>query len=424
MSASQHFALPDENTVHRVQFDNGLTLLVYHNPNVESVVLRGSLSAGSVFDSIDKHGLASITASLLMSGTQTRDFDNINGELEDIGAELEFTTHNFRVMIDGRALAEDLLTLIEVLADALRHPIFPEDELAQELTKRQTELNYAAQNPRYMAARKFYEALYPDNHPYHYSTYGSITSLARVTREDVVRYHAQQYSPNNMILVLVGNVDTNTVETIIGNYLGDWQTTGLPEPTLPIVENPQQIKRVHLPIADMSQTDIVIGAIGASRKDSDYRAATIANSILGEFAMMGRIGEVIREDLGLAYYAYSRLEGGQGRGAWHINIGTDPENVDLAISKALEEIERLITEKVSPDDLQDNQMYFSGRLPLRIESTTGLASALHTIQRYDLGLDYLVRYHDIIYSITTDDVLNAAQRYLHPERLVIATAGA
>ena len=83
-----------------------------------------------------------------------------------------------------------------------------------------------------------------------------------------------------------------------------------------------------------------------------------------------------------------------------------------------------MTEKVSAEDLEDNQMYFSGRLPLRIESTTGLASALHTMQRYDLGLDYLVRYHDIIYSVTAEDVLKAAQHYLHPERLVIATAGA
>lgn len=424
MSTHPLYALPDENTIYRSQFANGITLLVYQNANVESVVLRGSLVAGSVFDTVEKHGLASVTAQLLMSGTQSRDFDALNGELEDIGAELDFTTHNFRVLIDGRALVEDLPTLIDVLADALHNSIFPEDELAQEITKRQTELNYAQQNPRYMAARKFYEALYPTTHPYHYSTYGSLESLATLTREDVVAYHAQQYSPKNMVLVIVGNVHPETAEGIIGDLLGDWDNVGLPEPVLPVVHNPSKIKRVHYPVADMSQTDIVIGAVGASRLDNDYRATTIANSILGEFAMMGRIGDIIREQLGLAYYAYSRLEGGQGRGAWHINIGTDPENVDLAIEKSLEEIAQLVNEPVSTDDLEDNQMYFSGRLPLRIESTTGLASALHTMQRYDLGLDYLVRYQDIINSITVEDVQKAAQHYLHPDRLVISTAGA
>ncbi|MEO0599724.1 MAG: insulinase family protein, partial [Chloroflexota bacterium] len=149
----------------------------------------------------------------------------------------------------------------------------------------------------------------------------------------------------------------------------------------------------------------------------------IANSILGEFGMMGRVGNVIREQLGLAYYAYSRLDGGVGRGAWTITAGVSPENVPVTIEKARAEIARLTDTLVSAIDLEDNQSYFTGRLPLRLESNYGLASTIHAMVEYELGLDYLVQYRDHIFSITREDVRNAAARYLHADKLVVSVAG-
>ena len=139
--------------------------------------------------------------------------------------------------------------------------------------------------------------------------------------------------------------------------------------------------------------------------------------------MMGRVGHVIREQLGLAYYAYSRLDGGEGQGAWTITAGVAPENVDLAVEKAREEIRKLSAELVTLDDLEDNQSYFTGRLPLRLESNFGLASTIHAMMQYDLGLDYLVGYHDKIFGITCDDIRHATQHYLHADQLVISVSG-
>ena len=139
--------------------------------------------------------------------------------------------------------------------------------------------------------------------------------------------------------------------------------------------------------------------------------------------MMGRIGKSVREDKGLAYYAYSRVGGGHGPDPWTVSAGVNPDNVDLAIDSILDEIDRLTDTEVSDDDLADNQSYFSGRLPLRLESNEGIAASIHSMESYGLGLDFLADYSRTIHAITKADLLAAARRYLQKQHMVIAVAG-
>ena len=108
---------------------------------------------------------------------------------------------------------------------------------------------------------------------------------------------------------------------------------------------------------------------------------------------------------------------------WTISAGVNPDNVELAIASIMEEIERLTTETVTDEDLADNQSYFTGRMPLRLESNEGIASHIHSMESFALGLDYLANYADLINNFAKDDLLRAAQRYLKPERMVVAVAG-
>ena len=144
------------------------------------------------------------------------------------------------------------------------------------------------------------------------------------------------------------------------------------------------------------QTDIYMGASGPLRKAPEYLAASLGNSVLGQFGMMGRIGDVVREQSGLAYYAYSSLSAGVGPGSWEVSAGVNTANVDKAIDLIREEIERFVAEGVSAEELADSQANFIGRLPLSLESNMGVANALINIERYDLGLDYYRRYADLV----------------------------
>jgi zinc protease len=152
-------------------------------------------------------------------------------------------------------------------------------------------------------------------------------------------------------------------------------------------------------------------------------AASLGNSVLGQFGMMGRIGDVVREQSGLAYYAYSSLSAGIGPGTWEVSAGVNPSNVEKAIDLILQELERFVENGVTKEELQDSQDNFVGRLPLSMESNGGVANSLLNMERYSLGLDYYRRYEGLVRAVTPGQILDSARMYLAPTRLAIATAG-
>ena len=415
---------PHSDSISRVKLDNGLTLLVYENAAVRSVNIMGSIHAGSIYERPDKSGLASLTALALMTGTANRSFDDIHSALEDIGAEFAVRGDVHKIGLFGKALAEDLPRLLEIANDALRQPIFPDEHIERLRGERLTWLQYSSFDTRYRAAKAMRETLYPQPHPYHYGTHGTEETTAAISRGDLMRYRETHFGPRGMILVIVGAIQTDEVIQQVTELFGDWQNPH--QPAVAAVTAPDKLsgsQRQFVAVPGKTQSDIKMGAIGPARQAADYLPAQLANSILGEFGMMGHIGKNVREQKGLAYYAFSQLGGGHGPDPWSVSAGVSPDNVELALDSIMEEIERLISETVSDDDLADNQSYFTGRLPLRLESNEGLASHIHSMESYGLGLDYLADYRDSIYRITKEDLLKAARNYLKPAEMVTAVAG-
>jgi zinc protease len=416
--------LPYSGNIHRTVFPNGLTLLAYHNPNVRSVNISGALLAGNVYEQAHERMVASLVGSMLMRGTQHRDFDTLYGQLEDVGGDLGMGAGVFRLGFHGKALAEDLPLLLDLLSDALRHPAFPEEHLNLIKKQRATEIKYSEQDTRFRANRGFRDALYPKGHPFHNPLEGMLESIQAVTPQMLRDFHGRVYGAQGMTLVVVGNCDPLLVEAEARRTFGDWETTQPPKPSVPTLTKPSTSLEKHTFIAGKTQSDIVMGTLGPSRFSLDYIPASITNSILGEFGMMGRLGHSIREEGGLAYYANSSLEGGDAQGAWSISAGVADKNIALTIQKAKDEVRRITEELVSESDLADNQSYYTGRQPLRLESSGGIANMLETIERYHLGLDYLLHYNEMIYSITREQVQQVAAKYLNADALVVSVAGA
>lgn len=425
MDATYLASLPSSANVTRQTLDNGITVLVYERPHVQSVVMAGSLHAGSIYDANPaKNGLASITAEALMRGTQHRSFDDLHNQLETIGADLDVDSGRFKVGFDGKALAEDLPTLLELLSDVLRNPAFDQTQIERLRGQILTTLNYYEQDTPYLARRKFRQTLYPQDHPYHYGVSGTLETVPDLSVDDIRTFHAQHYGPQGMNLVIVGNVSADDAIATVAQFFGDWTNSDQPAAAAPpAAPSHTETQRVFTGVGGKTQSDIVMGTIGPSRLSDDYTAAVLANSVLGQFGMMGRIGDVVREQKGMAYYSRSSLEGGYGPGSWNAIAGVNPENVDEAVNDITEEFRRLATEPVSDEEIADVKAYFTGSLPLQLETNAGIANTLLRIESYDLGLDYLVNYHDTITSITQDDLLATAQTYINPDALVVSVAG-
>jgi zinc protease len=416
-------SLPGPHDITRTELANGITVLSRSNFNSPSVVISGYLSAGSLFDPLDKLGLAYFTALMLTRGTQKRSFQEIFGMLESAGASLGFGASVHNASYGGKALVEDLPMLLDILSDSVRNPIFTADHIEKVRMQSIAGLQMRAQDTGDQSSMAFDAALFP-NHPYGRPEDGYLETIQAITREDLVGFHQRQYGPRGMVIVVVGAVSAEQVVDEVQCSLGDWQNPSQVEaPALPVVAPPTQPYREHITIAGKSQTDLVMGTLGPERGSADYLPASLGNNILGQFGMMGRIGDVVREQAGLAYYASTSLNSWITSGSWEVSAGVNPANLEFAIDLIRKELRRFSSEPVTEEELSDGQANFIGRLPLSLESNHGVANALLNLERFQLGIDYYQRYPDMVKKVTTAAILRIARRYLDTENLIIATAG-
>jgi zinc protease len=417
-------SLPGPQDVLRQVLPNGIIVLARANFNSPSVMISGYLSAGSVLEPDEKAGLADFVATALMRGTEKYSFDALFNELETVGASLGFDASAHTTAFSGRALAEDVSLLLNLLSETLRQPTFPADEVEKLRAQWLTGLAIRAQDTAEMADLIFDQVIYA-GHPFSRPIDGFPETITAITRQDLLDFHRRFYRPQGMVIAVVGGIEPKKAVDEVQRVLGGWQAEGPRNepPLLPPIEPLKKTVRRHHVIPGKSQSDIVIGTLGPRRKDPDYFAAALGNSVLGQFGMMGRIGEVVREKAGLAYYAYSSLNAGVTTGSWQVNAGVNPKKVKKAIELILAELRRFVKKGVTAEELADSQANFIGRLPLSLESNAGVAGALLNIERFDLGLDYYLRYPSLVRAVTPDDVLAVAQKYIDPTRLAIVVAG-
>ena len=423
MNSLHEHSLPGPDNINRVHSINGITILSRSNFNSPSVVISGYLPAGSLFDKDELLGLAGLTAMMLMRGSLNRDFQGIHNALESCGANLGFSASTHTASFNGRCLAEDLPLLLELLSESLRQPSFDPGQMEKLRAQFLTGLSIRAQDTGEMSSLTFDQILFA-GHPYSRPEDGFPETIKSITRQHVLDFHKNHYGPKGMVISIVGAIKPEDAITQVQRVLGDWENSSQQDdPELPVYKplKKSQTKRVHIP--GKSQCDLVIGSSGPKRLDPEFLPASLGNSVLGQFGMMGRIGDIVREKSGLAYYAYSSLSAGIGPGSWEVSAGVNPSNVNKATDLIKSEISRFVKNGVTPDELADSKANFIGRLPLSLETNAGVAGALLNIERFHLGLDYYLRYPELVHRVTPVDVLAAAQKHLDPDLLVIAIAG-
>jgi len=412
------------HTIRRFTLSNGIKLIVQENHASPSVVVRGHLWAGAINDPPEQAGLARFTASAVRRGTATRTFQEINEITESVGANVFVSGGRHLTAFGGKSLAEDFDLLVEVLADVLRNPTFPQEEVDKVRGQIVTSLRELENDTRGLASREFRKLLYTSEHPYGRPIEGTLDTVPDIKRDHLVQFYQTYYRPEGAVVVVVGDVQAEAVRDALERVLGDWQPAGdpparqVPE-ALPLTEQRRYVRTM----TNKTQADIALGTVGPARTAEDYYAARLGDLILGHLGLMGRLGENVRDKQGLAYYSFSSLEGGMGRGPWTVRAGVNPAHVDQALESILAEITRLRNEPVTDQELEDGKDYLTGVLPLRLETNEGIAGTLLDMELYNLGDDYIIRYPDLIRSITKEQIQAAAQQYLDPEHYALVIVG-
>lgn len=414
--------IPGSDDVLRVTLPNGITVLARENFTSPAVVLDGILWGGSLQDPPGKAGLSSFHSSLLMRGTKNYSFNALYEEIESIGASISVGSGGHSYSFDSKSLAEDLPLMLKLLSEILREPTFPEEHVELVRGQMLTNLQMREHDTRSMASLTFYELAYA-GHPYAISGSGYIDTVSALTRDDLLSFQ-QNLGPRGAIIVVVGAMKAEDAIKRVEDAFGDWVNPQQPEaPSAPDAPMIDRLRQKEVSIPGKTQSDIVLGFVGPRRNAPDFQAARMANSILGVFGLYGRLGDVVRQQQGLAYYSLSRLAGGLGPGPWSVIAGVAPEKVEQAIESIRGEIRRIVEEAVTDEEIADNKSYFKGQLVLSLETNEGVSGSIMNMELYQLGLDYLRGYEQMIEAITVEDLRKAAAHYLNPDAYALAIAG-
>jgi zinc protease len=416
-------SLPGPANIVRRELSNGIVVLARENFTSPSVVVDGDLRVGALWHGREVAGLSDFTAAMLMRGNERLGFNEIYEQIESLGASLSVSggTHTSGFYI--KCLSEDVNVLTGLAADALRRPTFPAEEVERLRGQIITRLKIGANDTRGRASEAFYEAAY-QNHPYSIEEDGYPETIAALTREQMIDFHRQHFGPRGMTVTVVGAVKAEDAVALVEKHFGDWHNAAqTPQPELPALQPLTGFIKRTVGLPGKAQSDILLGAPGPTRANSHFLAARLGNSIIGQFGMGGRIGHQVREKNGMAYYAGMSLNGGLGPGGWYAYAGVNPANVEKAVEMMLAEFKKIISKKVTVQELEDNQAQFLGRLPLSLETNEGVASMISSMELYNLGLDYLHRYPDLIKAITRADIQEAFRAFINPANMVLAVAG-
>ena len=243
-------------------------------------------------------------------------------------------------------------------------------------------------------------------------------------RGDLVKFHAAAYGPNNMILVLVGDVTPAQAQKLVEKSFGGWKQ--LPNPPafrVPAAEAPTSAKRLVAAMPGKSQADVAWAVPGLSRTAPDYDAAMMMNYLLGGGSLNSRLMNNLRDQQGLVYGVYSSMLSGIGAGPIQIRAGTNPENVDRTVEAMLGQVKQFHDSGPTDEEMEEAKGFLTGVFPVRLETNAGVAGQLLSAEVYGLGLDYIDRYPSIVRGITTPAVAAAARKYLNPDAYVLVIAG-
>lgn len=407
----------------RRRLDNGLQVVACRTGVTPSVSLAGAIRGGGVLDTAEQAGRARFTAAMLERGTESRTYQEMSAALDGIGATFGMGAALECLTLSGNALAQDLGTLLDIAADQLRNPVFPEAEVEKVRSEILTQLRERDDDTRTVAQKRARQLLYPGGHPYGVWELGETTTIQALARADLVAYHQQAARPDETILVLVGDVEPVDAIREVAERFEDWEA-----PTVQcwpglFATPPAAIQAEDVVIAGKTQCDVVIASPGVPRSHDDYLPLRFATMVLGQLGFMGRFGATVRDELGLAYYCFAATQESYGDSMWLAQAGVNPKNVQLAYDTMLAQM-RLMQEELVGDEeyaeLVANQL---GVLAMLLETKAKVASVLLQIERFGLGVDYYERYPDLVRSVTPEHILQAARQYFRPEAHVRVVAG-
>ncbi len=402
---------------------NGVHLMVLEDHRAPLVQLQLHIrGAGGYYDPADLPGTASMTAAMMMEGTTTRNTRQIAQEQETMASMVGLSTglSSQTAVMSAYSLADNFDRTLDLAADVLLNPVFPEEEFARYKMRQKASLVQLRSNPSFLASERFSRVIY-GNHPAA-RIMMSPESLDRATRDALVNFHKTHYVPDDAIIAVVGDISFAEARKKVEARFGGWKKAGV---TMGPVQDPPPVGPAKIYLVDRPnsvQTSLVIGAAGINRTNPEYDALSLMNSVIGG-GPTGRLFLNLREEKGWTYGAYSGLITMRYRGHWSASTEIRGDVTEGAVREILNEIDRLRTERIADKEFADKKRSMVASFALSLEAPMAIMSNYITSRLYGFPADYWDKYPERMAAITQDQVQADAKKYLDAGGIQIVAVG-
>ncbi len=406
----------------RVELANGMVVYLVEDHELPMITAQALVRTGSRWEPAGKTGLAAITGAVMRTGgTQSRNGDKLDEELDRLGAVVETSIGEASGNATVSVLKEDIDKGLDILADVLQHPAFPEDKIDLEKVQQREGIARRNDDPGDIANREFRRLVYGKDSPY--GRIPEYATIDAISRADLVAFHQQFFQPENIILGVWGDFNAAEMRARIEKTFGRWKRGGRPVPPAPPVQG-EKIAGLHaIQKDDVNQSTVVMGYLGGKRNDPDYFSLEVMNAVLGS-GFASRLFSQVRSQEGLSYSVYSGWDAGWDRpGMFFAGGGTKSQNTVKLIQAIRKQIEGMTQGEVTDAELQRAKDSILKGFAFEFDSTGKIVGRLMTYEYYGYPKDYLQQYQANIAKVTKADVARVAKQHLRPADLAIVVLG-
>ncbi|HAT33285.1 MAG TPA: peptidase M16 [Janthinobacterium sp.] len=400
---------------------NGLTVIHHYNPALPLVSAELVLKTGSEANPPKLPGLASFTAQLLDEGTATRSAPQIADQVAQLGAFLGTGSSADASNAEVLSLKANFGAALDLLADVVQHPTFPDAEVERQRASRIGALAQERESAPAVAARVQAAALYGAAHPYGYGELGTEAALKATSRADLQTFWRQHYLPNNAALVVSGDITEAELKTLAEASFGAWARADV-APAAPAVVATTKARLVLVDKPGAPQTAVRVAAIGPDRKTPDFAQLQVLNAALGGL-FTSRLNTNLREEKGYTYGVHSHFQYRRAPGPFSIDASIRTDVTGPAVAEMFKEVRDMIAHPMKPGELANARNSQVLSLPGQFETNKGVGASMANTYIYDLGLDYYAKLPQRFAAVTGAQVQAAAQKYLRPEQLIVIGVG-
>jgi zinc protease len=405
----------------KVAFKNGLTILLMEKHGVPIVSFSAIVKTGSAADPAGQEGLASVTAELLRKGTKNRtaqqfaqDLDFIGGSF-NAGAGPDFTT------ISAECLTKDLAGGLDLFADAVLRPTFPQNEV-EKLLAQDIDGVKEAKDQAQAVLGIYYDAYLLSGHPYGRPQSGDENSLKNIRRDAIAKFYETYYAPGNMILAVAGDFNAAEMRKKLEEILDTWSAKTVPSVSVPTAAPVKGKRLLLVDKPDATQTYFAIGNMGAAANDPDRVAIRVVNTLFGgRFTSM--LNQALRVDSGLSYGAGSGFDSRKTPGPFGIFSFTKNESTAQALDLAIQTLQKLHKEGVTAEQLTSAKSYMKGQFPPTIETSGQLARRIAADEFYGFDDSEINQLEAKIDAVTPEIARQVIQKHFPLDNLVFVLIG-